>query len=66
MPTSPIAGLRDPAVGDILRLDPTHLRQCQLKELLDLMRRCGLSTTGIEDAAAAVTRLIERAAITSP
>lgn len=58
-----IPGLRNIELGDILTLDAQALRSMRLDELRDLMRRCGLSTDGIDSAGAAATRLIERGLI---
>lgn len=59
----PIPGLHTLKVGDIISLDPSKLRGMRLDALLDLMRRCGLSTQGVDSKGAAATRLVERGMI---
>lgn len=65
MPVCAIAGLTEPRMADVLRLDVETLRRSSFAQLLGLMQRCGLSTADVEDTEAARARLIERAAITS-
>lgn len=58
-----IPGLKNLEIGDLLTLDAQTLRGMRLDELRELMRRCGLSTDGIDSAGAAATRIIERGLI---
>jgi hypothetical protein len=58
-----IPGLKNLEVGDLLTLDAAMLRGMRLDRLRELMRRCGLSTDGIDSAGAAATRIIERGLI---
>jgi len=60
-----VPGLVEPDAGDILQLEPAALRQMSLESLLQMMRRCGLTTAGIEQEGAAIKQLVERVALSS-
>jgi hypothetical protein len=59
----PVSGLRAADLTDIVSLDRDALYNIRLDELLAIMRRCGVSTVGIQTVEAAATRLIERGKI---
>jgi hypothetical protein len=50
-------------MGDIIDLDPAVLKTMNLEEFHALMRKCGLTTAGIDSVGKAAKMIVERGAI---